>query len=167
MSVWAVIATGQSLKREDVDYLEGKCHAAAISNAYEFAPWANLLISHDAAWWKAHPDALNFKGHRYCRFDNAGTKKYSAVDMPQGCNSGLMGMFAARDSGATKILLLGFDMHGTHYFGPHTGKLSNTTDVRFGAHMRQFARFSGCEVINCTPDSALTLYPAMPLREAI
>lgn len=76
-------------------------------------------------------------------------------------------MYVARDYGAKKIILLGFDMHGTHYFGRHPEGLKNTTEIRFKQHMFQFRLFSGAEVINCTPDSALKRFPLAALSDTL
>lgn len=167
MSTWAIIATGQSLTADDVEHVRGRCPAIAISNAYQLAPWADCLVSHDRAWWQQHPEAKEFSGRRYCKFEERGCLAYSPPEMPMGCNSGLMGAFIARDLGATRILLLGFDMHGTHYFGAHPEPLANTTESRFQRHIAQFDGFTGAEMINCTPGSALKRFPFVPLREAL
>lgn len=166
--IWVVIATGQSLRREDVDYLKDKpCRVVVVSNAYELAPWADVLISCDAAWWEKHPQAKLFDGIKLTRAEVGGVDRYNPDFLPRGCNSGLAGMFVARGQGASKILLLGFDMHGTHYFGPHPEGLKNTSKVRFAQHLDQFARFDGCDVINCTPGSALKRYPMANIRDVI
>lgn len=167
MSLWVVIATGQSLKREDVEYVRGKANIAAVNNAYQLAPWADILVSHDRAWWAHHKDAMEFAGRKFCRFQHGHCEKYTPEYLPLGCNSGLMAMFIAKELGASKILMLGFDMHGTHYFGPHPQGLKNPVEHSFVRHMRQFTRFDGPEVINCTPDSALKMYPHIPLREVL
>jgi hypothetical protein len=97
-------------------------------------------------------------------------------------NSGLFGMFVAREIyRPDRIVLLGFDMHrrnGQHFFGKHERKLKNTigkdekklinTDESlFEVHIRQFNLFSGCEVINCTPDSDLKKFPMANFRDII
>jgi hypothetical protein len=87
---------------------------------------------------------------------------------PSGCNSGLQGMRVAQDIlGASKIVLLGFDMHGTHYFGPHPRPLANTAPARFKAHIAQFRTWTGCEVVNCTPGSELKQFPMADLNEVL
>ena len=78
-----------------------------------------------------------------------------------------MGMIVAKTLGAKRLVLLGFDMHGTHFFGKHPEPLKNTTEKIFKTHIRQFDGFSGCEVINCTPNSSLTRFPLRPLREVL
>lgn len=165
--IWCIIATGQSLKKEDVDYVRGKCKVIAVSNSYQIAPWADILVSHDENWWRRHPEALKFAGDKYARVKINGVNIFKPSQFPRGCNSGLMAMIIARDKGAKKLLLLGFDMHGTHYFGPHPAGLKNTTAKRFKEHIQQFALFSGCEVINCTPNSALKRYPFARIQDVL
>lgn len=165
MSTWAVIATGQSLLSTDVKYLRGKCRTVAVSDAYKLAPWADCLVSHDRAWWREHQDALEFAGEKICRNEFPGVKTFKSI--PSACNSGLMGMYYAQTQGATKILLLGFDMHGSHYFGAHPKPLQNTDSKGFARHIRQFDKWAGCEVINCTVGSHLKRFPYIPLRDII
>lgn len=165
--IWAIVATGQSINFDDVDYLQGKVSVAAVSDAYRIAPWADCLVSHDAKWWAHHKEALEFSGRKFCRQFVTGTERF-IPDIPSGCNSGRMAMDVVKKlGGAKKLILLGFDMHGTHYFGPHQGDLRNTDERRFKHHLGQFSSFTGCEVINCTPNSALTVFPMANLRDII
>lgn len=69
--------------------------------------------------------------------------------------------------GATRILMLGFDMHGSHFFGAHKPPLKNTSDKRRLVHLKQFRRWQGCEVINCTEGSALKAFPFGNLKEIL
>lgn len=166
-NTWAVVGTGQSLTQDDVDYLRGKCRVIVISNAYKMAPWADILVSHDQLWWHKNGGAIGFAGKKYCRSHVPKVELFNPPGFPRGCNSGLMGLLVAKKHGAKKILLLGFDMHGTHYFGRHPKGLKNTTPERFKVHIQQFSSFSGCEVINCTAKSALKRYPMANLRDVL
>ena len=165
--VWCVIATGQSLTQEDVDYVRGKCRVIAVSNAYTLAPWADAMVSHDQSWWWHNRKAFDFAGEKRCRFEIGKVEKFSPQGYPRGCNSGWMGVLLAKSKGAKKIILLGFDMHGTHYFGKHPKGLKNTTPDRFKIHISQFRRFPDCDIVNCNPKSALKLYPTANLRDVL
>lgn len=176
MTTWVIIATGQSLTHDQVEYVRqaweaGKCKVAVVSNAYTLAPWADMMVSADTEWWRMNPEALQFKGTKYSRMEYAGGVKgflYRNHNLVNGSNSGLLAMAIARSvKQASKLILLGFDMHGTHYFGPHPKGLNNTTPSRFKTHISQFASFEGPEVINCTPGSALKKFPMIPLNEAL
>lgn len=174
MQTWCVMASGPSLNDEDVAYIklvreQGRlAGVAAVSNVgLDKAPWADILVSYDSAWWREHPQAADHQGVKYA---NNRMNKVCAFQssLHNGCNSGLFAMEIVRDIyKAERIILLGFDMHGTHYFGPHGERLKNTTTTRFKHHIRQFNGWSGPEVINCTIGSALTRFHFADLRVII
>ncbi len=162
MTTWAVLATGASMSQQTADAVKGKCHVVAVSDAYKLAPWADALVSSDLAWWKANPEARNCDGRKFIGFSidvPAGVERFSGAI--SGSNSGLLGVQVAVSLGARKVLLCGFDMGGTHYFGPHLPPLKNTKPDRFREFKKQFLRYKprGVEIINCTPGSQLTCYP--------
>lgn len=177
MKTCAVIASGASLTDEQTRqiYNSGKIQdVIAISDVgITKCPWADALVSYDSAWWTAHPEALDFQGRKICSkpyrdievFDLKKIGVYSFI------NSGLMGMYVARDLfEAHRLILLGFDMHrrnGQHFFGEHKNGLKNTTENIFSVHIKQFDNFSGCEVFNCTPDSDLKRFPLVNLSDMI
>jgi len=169
MSTWAILATGPSMSQEIADYVRGKTGVIAVSNSYLLAPWADALVSNDAAWWKAHPEAFKFKGRKFAGAKVEGTELIKRdAHFGGGCNSGFQAMRVANDVlGATKIVLLGLDMQGSHFFGDHKPPLKNTVPARFEVHKRQFEKWNGCEVINCTPGSALKAFPMGELEEVI
>lgn len=171
---WAIIASGQSLNSNDVLYVKksmesGKINGViAVSNVgLDIAPWADALVSHDCSWWNNNRQADNFKGRKFCRNHRYNIETF-IPSIKTGCNSGLMAMdVAVKIFGAKRLILLGFDMHGTHYFGKHPKPLRNTTDSRFETHIKQFDSWNGCEVINCTPNSSLKKFPFIELKKAI
>lgn len=142
------------------DYVRGKCSVVVVNDAFRLAPWADALVCNDRAWWNLYPEAMKFAGKKY-----AGTRVQHlehlpiTTEFPAGTNSGLQGVRVARLLGATKILLCGFDMHGTHYFGNHPKQLKNTSPHRRSEFVKQFGRFKDRQmVVNCTPGSALTWF---------
>jgi hypothetical protein len=86
-----------------------------------------------------------------------------------GGNSGYQALHVAIQSGAKRILLLGFDMGGTHFFGRHVAPLRNTPQHAFANWIGRFPALAGngAEIINCTPGSALKCFPHVPLAEAL
>lgn len=171
---FCIIATGPSLSTEDVEHVrkareKGLCKVIAVSNAgLDHAPWADYLVSADSKWWAAYPEALNHSGEKYSRLGFNGMNKY-CPKVFNGCNSGLMAMeIAFYIHKATSILLLGFDLQGSHYFGPHTrANLNNTKEQRFKVHLSQFESWGGCQVYNCNPNSRLKKFPFKPLRDLL
>lgn len=171
--MWAVIASGQSLTLDDVECVkfareDGRIKGViAVSNVgIDLAPWADALVSHDTAWWVSHRYVEGFKGRKFSRNKIRGCEQF-IPDIKSGCNSGYMAMCVARDIFfAKRIVLLGFDMHGTHYFGPHKD-LRNTSAERFKIHIEQFNKWVGPHVINCTPNSSLKKFPFANLRDVV
>lgn len=178
INLWAIIATGPSLNDEEIKRVQtlreqGKINGViAVNNAgLDKANWADALVSHDAIWWRAYPEALNFKGRKFSKHNVSGTEKADCI--VSGCNSGLLAMFVARDIFlANHLLLFGFDFSGSHYFGPHTAKfgnreLRNTSNNRFLAHIKQFDEFKGPKVINCNMLSHLNKFPKLKFSDIV
>lgn len=172
--MWVVIASGQSLTIDQVNYVRKAREKGlikgfiAVSNVgIDLAPDADALVSHDAAWWRKNPKAIDFEKDKFCRDEVNGTIMFKPF-FDRGLNSGLMACDVAyRRYGAKKILLLGFDMHGTHYFGKHPDGLKNSTEIQFKRHLEQFDFWRGCDIVNCTPNSALKKFQYMDLKDAI
>jgi hypothetical protein len=161
----AILATGPSMSQAVADSVRGRCTVIAVSDAYRLAPWADVLVSSDRGWWRVHnPD---FAGRKLSGVPVDGIEQ--APGHVSGSNSGLIAIRVAVSMGATRILLLGFDMGGSHFFGEHPAPLKNTTPQRFEVFKRQFADYRprGVEIINCTPGSALNCYPKMDLEAAL
>lgn len=169
---WAILATGPSMSQAVADSVRG-LNVIAVSDAYRLAPWALAMVSQDRAWWKANPAALKFAGRKFSggREPVEGTEKLP--DVLTGSNSGVLGIRAARFLGAKRIVLLGFDGHGTHFFGPHIGPLKNTSDARRVVHMEQHrqeahaCKWAGVEVWNCTPGTAIPHYRKAELQDVM
>jgi len=178
VNTWAVIATGASLNPDPIAVVSRVRHlpCVAVNDAFRIAPWARVLVAADEAWIRKNPDAIEFAGEKWCNNETRGTfprlPKREAIYT--NTNSGLLGLVFAMDRGAERILLLGVDMKGTHYFGRYRNGLVNSPDEpgRFEFFIKQFRDFAprirkGVEVINCNPDSALDVFPKMTLDEAL
>src|SRR5688572_19877453 len=103
-----------------------------VSDAFRLRPDAVALASQDVKWWDAHPEARQFAGRKFSANRIKGVERLESPMVRSGMNSGLLGLEVARMLGADRVLLLGFDMHGTHYFGKHPAPLNETTKIRFG-----------------------------------
>lgn len=160
----AVLATGPSMSQAVADSVRGRCRAVVVSDAWRLAPWADALVSGDAAWWRAHPDALTFAGRRFAAVEVPGVE---IVPGQSGINSGLIAVKVAFTYlKARTVRLYGFDMHGDHFFGRHPEPLNNPGERQFMNFRNQFARYRAPgRIINCTPGSALTCFP-FELEEA-
>ena len=143
-----------------------------VTSAMPLAPWADFLAATDAGWWLRTPESRKFAGAKYsaARIGDEVTR-ISTPLVTSSTNSGVLALEVAKQLGATRVLLLGFDHHGTHYFGPYTNGLRNTPERRRLEHMRQFEQWGrankGIEVVNCTPNSALKCFPMARLDESL
>lgn len=176
-----ILATGPSMSQEVANRVAGLGRVIAISDAYTLAPCADALCSSDAAWWRAHPAALEHPGRKFGAMpEHIRPDGVERVAIDRGSNSGLLALqVAVRVFHAKKVILLGFDMKGSHFFGAHDEtkfkfgaqimNLKNTTADRFEVFKRQLGAFQprGVQIINATPGSALKAYPLMPLEEAL
>lgn len=171
MTTWAVLGTGPSMTVQVAQSVMGKCKVAAVSDSWRLAPWADILVSSDAAWWDAHPEALSFPRQKYGAMP--AFRHIEGVERVAGggLNSGLLAVMVAVSLGAKKVLLLGIDLHspGQHWFGRHPLPLKSSTKNRFETFKKQFARYrpDGVEIVNCTSGSALQCYPMQSVEEAL
>ena len=171
MPRWFVIAPGPSMSLELADRLRGE-NVVAVNNAYELAPWAAALVANDRTWWDEHPEAMEFAGRKFCTKTISGTERHRGKGVGGDANSGMLGIDVALEVfGASEILLLGFDFHGTHFFGPYTNGCSNTTPASRDRHRRQMKAWRllhpKAQVLNLTPDTALDVFPKARLDEFI
>ena len=135
-------------------------------------------------WWKLHLDGVKstFKGKCYTQWHRQDEKDYAAqngIEALQGAhnaglgrklihfngNSGAQAINLAYLMGATRVILLGYDMGATghsHWFGSHPEGLMNGNYSGYVGNFSKLAsdlKREGVEVINCTPTTALTQFP--------
>lgn len=166
MSTWALLAPGPSASAAVAARVR-HLPMGAVGNAYELAPWARFIASTDAGWWRRNPKAKETGADLYSMLKTPDVEQVSIPGMSSSVNSGVLALACAKQAGATRIILLGFDMHGTHFFGPYTNGLRNTPPHQRAQHMKQYREWArlnkGVEVLNATPGSALTVFPMVDL----
>lgn len=156
-------------------------------------PDARYHYACDNAWWKIHYDAVKagFKGQSYTindlespdrnpdkKFDlirlnsrhgEGLSKEFIHYGVNGGGNSGFQAVNLAYHLGAKTILLLGFDMFGTHYFGAHPDGLANASPYR--SFIKSFESVNpadyGIEIINCSRQTALEHFPRKTLDDVL
>lgn len=158
-----------------------------VNDNYRLAPWADWLYACDGAWWKVYANDVRdtFAGECWTR-DQAAADKYGlhwirsasnpglSVDprvIHEGGNSGYQALNLGVHFGAKRILLLGYDMGGKHWFGDHPDSLPVQSNYRifldnFATLPNDLAR-AGVEVINCTRDTALTVFPRSTIEREL
>jgi len=169
MSRWFVLAPGPSMSQALADRVRGE-NVIVVNNAFELAPWAQALVANDRRWWEKHPEARKFAGRKFSTKTISGIERHRGKGVGPDSNSGMLGIDVAVEVfKATRVLLLGFDFHGSHFFGPYTNGCGNTTPQSRTNHRGQMRRWRALhpqiEVINCTPGSALDVFPMGRLDE--
>lgn len=94
-----------------------------------------------------------------------------------GGNSGFQAINIVAQFGATRVLLIGFDMHtgnGVHWYGanrwrnannPSAGNLMRWRDAL--THQSKVLARMGIDVVNVSPDSALRCFPIKTIEQAL
>jgi len=193
--VAVIIGGGPSVTQDQIDLIreaheKGNVHVIAINNAYEIAPWADVLYACDAVWWKWHHEhTVDFQGLRITRslkarenypdliwiegeaHDQGLSKRQDSI--VNGRIGGYQGINLAVNFGAKRILLVGYDMRNigglSHWHGDHPNKQRPIWKHRI-AHFKNMLpdlKERGIEVINCTPGSALDAFPMGDLADEL
>lgn len=178
-----ILGNGPSLKHHWINACPWM-NTIAINDAYLRAPRADVLYFADEGWYKSHKEHLDvYEGPlavTRSRFDRDNScrlgSKLRVVDRSWGCgisrspshlagfDSGSNAINLAYLGGAKRVLLLGFDMRPGHW---HSRRYEDDcpdthyADWFMPSHraMAEALQDTDCEVINITPDSALTCYP--------
>jgi hypothetical protein len=189
-----VAATGPSLTTEIAEACRNEI-VLAVNDAWRLLPWASVLYACDEAWWNIHDGCREFRGEKWSSHGGrdhndktACARRYglklvqgrdgntfdlSGSHINYGSNSGFQGINLALLMGATKVVLVGFDMRVNgrrHFFGDHPKGLMNSADyVSWVPNFAHAAKHlpAGIEVVNCTPGSALTCFKMMDLSDAL
>lgn len=177
------LGTGPSLTMDDVAWCRGQARVIAVNNAVALAPWADALYACDAKWWRWHQSVPDFAGLRYSLAPDDPAKRGCVVlnrhghtglsldpsGLCTGSNSGYQAINLAVHLGATRIILLGYDMRGGHFFGAHP----DSTGPAFAKCLDAFKTLAqplkdaGVSIVNCTPKSALISFPMASVRDTL
>jgi len=187
----AIVASGPSLQNANLAALEA-VPVIAVNDNWRKVPFAQILYAADGPWWQHHKGVPDFAGERWTQ--NRGRPRdwatqavrmgltvIRSVNRPgvstaqnlihTGGNSAFQAMNLAALAGANRILLLGCDMTGKHWFGDHPKQLRKPSP--YGRFRRAFEDAApqlqqlGVQVINCSPISRIQAYPKMTLEEAL
>ena len=180
------IGGGPSLTREDVDYIYRKAKVITINDAYRVAPWGDLQYACDLKWWNWHSDKLDHMPRERWTTDREAADKHGLnyiagqwgdglSDDPglihYGSNSGYQAINIAYLKGASRVLLLGYDMKiatsgASHWFGDHPDKVRSGYE-RWFKNFDTIAAQNKIEILNVTPDSALPSFKKANLRDVL
>ena len=191
-----VAASGPSLSRSQAEAVQRSgLPSIAVNDAYRLLPFADVLYACDERWWNHHHGVPDFKGEKWSSHSldeknrhndkrqcsekyglmlAAGRDQVGFCFEPDvihyGSNSGFQAVNLALQFGATRIILIGFDMGGTHFFGPHPAGLRNTNSfTNFIAAFDRAAKKlpDHITIQNATPGSALRCFKRIDLDDAL
>jgi hypothetical protein len=188
-----ILASGPSLSTEQVARVRASgTRVIAVNNSWELAPWADVLYACDYLWFRENIDraAKGFMGDIWTQ-DRAAAERWpyqlhwlrhSAQDglglraLNTNGNSGFGAINLGYLFGSRRLLLLGFDMKlgpngEKHWHADHSKPLvqAQTFDewMRKGAKLAHDLKAAKCEVINCTPGSAMSCFPMSTIEKEL
>lgn len=190
------MASGPSLCADDVHIVRdwhrnGDGKVIVVNTTFRMAPWADILYASDGGWWREYGAEAVEKHHgeKLC-YAQMGTK-YGAKQVNvktgkgglhpdkdwinAGGNSGHQAIHVARNRGAKRIMLLGFDMamtHGkAHWHGNHPRGLGNAGHLKawipFMDQMYADLTAEGITALNCSRHTAIKSWPRMSIECAL
>lgn len=177
---------------EDVEYVKNKCKIVAVNNAYKVAPFADALVALDTDWWATNwkdEELRNFKGLKFATDpdvrDRFGAHWVHGVirnglstdwdNVAVGADSGYYALAIAVLMGATKIIMLGYDMgHAsdgkTHFFGDHPSNLRNCSPYDLFVERYEtipaWCGENGVQIFNSTRQTRLNCFNRANVRDA-
>jgi hypothetical protein len=187
-----LVAGGPSLQHIDLAALAGR-NVVAVNDSYLLCPWAPVLYFCDRRWFDWHEKRSEFRAFRGIkvtldedvlrrRDDIRGVKNTGTTGLERqpwgvrtGRNSGYQAINLAVHFGARRIVLLGYDMRvvdgRTHWHHGHPVEARPTLYEscmlpNFPTLVEPLAEL-GVEVVNATPGSALTTFPAVDLGDIL
>jgi len=201
MSIWSVprpwpggtvvcAASGPSLRRARLARVRGHWPVIVVNDSWRLAPWADVLYACDWRWWRKHGGVPAFPGLKVTLsnslghieawpeikvLENTGVEglERAPTGLRTGRNGGYQAINLAVHFGASRIVLLGYDMKPapdgrTHWFGDHEAWPTRPSifETVFRPHFTELAHelaALGVEVVNCTPESALDAFPKAAL----
>lgn len=174
-----VLATGETAGTVGVNDAIGRARCICVNDAFRLAPWAEALYACDFAWWYVHHEATrDFQGEKLTT-DRRAAERFG-VTLLRGehrdglstdpafihfnKNSGAQALNIATLAGARRLLLVGFDMGGTHFFGDHPKPLRRDTPFaeligKFGPIRAQLAGSLAARCVVVGLESRLRSFP--------
>jgi len=185
------LGSGPSLTADDAAYCRGRAKVIAVKDAVRLAPFADALYACGAdysEWWtRVGPTLADFAGLRYTLDPLASAWGATVLEatgveglelqpsgLRTGRNSGYQAINLAVHLGASRIVLLGYDLQrasdGTdHYFGDHPhGRKPPFEEFRpwYATLVAPLAAL-GIPIVNASRRTALDCFPCQPLGEAL
>lgn len=161
-----------------------------LNDSFQLMPDADVLYFCDLKWWNSRREQIKriWKGRYIISLDNqlAGVwalhktgqigLELNPGGLRTGANSGYQAINLAVHFGVKRIVLLGYDMKVSGSWMHWNIRPERTTPIKqqttldsfnsYFPHLKEPLEALGVEVVNATPDSALTVWPKVPLEKA-
>ncbi len=191
-----VIGGGPSIKHTNLKLVKDR-NVLGCNDAFRLGTWVDWIIFADKRWWVWNHEELEKwpnRDHALClvpqlmdareaypwlkfvRRDEARfglSVEQDTICWNRGCGGAAIN--AAYLLGARRIVLLGFDMrvvenkHNWHDYHQkeERPKIYQNSMMPFLKPMSDAMKVTGLEIVNCTPGSALNLFPERRLEEIL
>lgn len=182
-----VLASGPSMSQSLADKARQYFETIAVNNTIFLAPKSRTLVAQDKQWWNYYRDAvaaIHYDRDVYATIRSAQhpykrrvPSAYIAGEIVKKTrartpNSGALALYVAASLNYQNIIMLGFDMHGDHYFGryPENTKMRNITDDNMQNRRKMMfdefrnvkelihTRYPKVRIFNATEGSALDMF---------
>lgn len=168
------IASGPSLTQEDCELARASGHPIITANNSWRATEPDVIWASDHAWWKRYSAGITSGAERWTNNRKAAAEfGCHHFRLAQGLNGGLAAIHLALWFGAARILLLGYDCQATngalHWHGPHEG-CNNPNEMSFRMWQKQYRqtdRHIRDRIVNCSRETALTVFARSTIEEAL
>lgn len=186
-----ILASGPSAGSADLSVCEG-WPVIAVNDAWRLYPGCAAIYGADFKWWTRHIETVRagYSGECWTACPRAAKLydlKHIEVTRRDGLsttpgvvfagrgvgNSGAQAINLATLWGARRLVLVGMDFYGTHFFGEHPAGLS-TPDTETFKQMRSNMTMLandlhrlGVHVVNTSAKSKLVFWPKLPLFDAL
>jgi hypothetical protein len=175
------IASGPSLTADDCERVRAAGLTAIVTNtSVKLAPWADVLMGFDGAWWTRYAADLGWFHGLRVTCSNSGAKAgaipmHKVVGFRAFGNSGCAAISLAVLGKASRVVLLGYDVQHTdgrkHWHDDHPAPLGNAKGVKLWpvkfAKVAEHAARHGVPVVNASRETALTCFPRVLLEDEI
>ena len=182
-----ILGGGPSLLNNDLTLIH-KERCIGVNNSVFLGDWVDICWFGDVKWWNWHKARLrdykglivtcNMKMRKWKRMKTLSRGKPQGIDerathVSWNRNSGASAINLAYHFGASRVVLLGFDMQRVNdkknWHDDHKEKRHDP----FPRHLRPFGQIArdamslDLEIINATPGSAIKQFPIMSLNNLI
>jgi hypothetical protein len=164
------VASGPSLNKYDCSLVvRSGLPVIAVNNTWQMLPNVTVIFASDLSWWNEYGAAVPATAERWTTCPLAAQRyqlqQFKSRFLTQSYNSGQLAIELAVYRGARRVLLLGYDCSlrdGSHWHGNHENIRNPTTDS-VKRWREEFARLhqwaAGIEIINCSRETALKMFP--------